>query len=129
MSMKNYPWLCNCICNFWRYKKMNVLILAIHFRKTYHSNVSYNSLSIIVLAIFFSIGVFFHGHWRLAGQQGKGSDYFLFCSTTSNCSRTFRHLFVTLQVRWLSVTLVAPSCSGYHYCRYKIVRISDNGPG
>ena len=51
---------------------------------------------------FFSIRVFFHGHWRLTGQQGKGGDLLLFHSTTSTRSRTFRHLFATLHVRWLS---------------------------
>ena len=35
--------------------------------------------------VFFSIGVFFHGHWQL----------------TSTLSRTFRHLFAALHVRWL----------------------------
>ena len=55
-----------------------------------------------MLFFFFSIWVFFHGHWRLTGQQGKGGDLLLFHSTTSTCSRTFRHLFATLHVRWLS---------------------------
>ena len=31
---------------------------------------------------FFSIRVFFHGHWQLTRQQGKGGDQFLFHSTT-----------------------------------------------
>ena len=35
--------------------------------------------------VFFSIGVFFHGHWQL----------------TSTLSRTFRYLFAALHVRWL----------------------------
>ena len=43
--------------------------------------------------VFFSIRVFFHGHWRLTGQQGKGGDHVLFHSTTSTRSRTFRLLF------------------------------------
>ena len=51
---------------------------------------------------FFSIRVFFHGHWRLTGRQGKGGDHLLFHCTTSTLSRTFRHLFSTLHVRWLS---------------------------
>ena len=50
----------------------------------------------------FSIRGFFHGHWQLTGQEGKGGDHFLFDSTTSTRSRTFRHLFATLHVRWLS---------------------------
>ena len=32
--------------------------------------------------IFFSMRVFFHGHLRLTGQQGKGGDHLLFHSTT-----------------------------------------------
>ena len=50
--------------------------------------------------LFFSIRVSFHGHWRLTGQQGKGGDHLLFHSTTS--TRSLRHLFATLHVRWLS---------------------------
>ena len=45
--------------------------------------------------IFFSIRVFFHGHWQLTGQQQKGGDHLLFYSTTSTCSQIFRHLFAT----------------------------------
>ena len=52
--------------------------------------------------LFFSIRILFDGHWRLTGQQGKGGDHFLFHSTTSTRSQTFRHLFATLHVRWLS---------------------------
>ena len=52
--------------------------------------------------IFFSIRVFFHWHWQPTGQQGKGGDHLLFHSTTSTRSRTFRHLFARLHVRWLS---------------------------
>ena len=47
----------------------------------------------------FSFRVFFHGHWRLTGTPGES--HFLFHSTTSTRSRTFRHLFTTLHVRWL----------------------------
>ena len=53
-------------------------------------------------SFFFSIRIFFHRHWRLTGQQGKGGDHLLFHSTTSTRSRTFRYLFATLHVRWLS---------------------------
>ena len=44
------------------------------------------------IVIIFSIRVFFHGHWQLTGQQGKGGSIFLFHSTTSIRSRTFRNL-------------------------------------
>ena len=43
---------------------------------------------------FFFIRVLIHRHTgRLTGQQGTGGDHFLFHSTTSARSRTFRHLF------------------------------------
>ena len=51
---------------------------------------------------FFSYKGFFHGHWRLTGQQEKGGDYLSFPSTTSTRLRTVRHLFASLHVRWLS---------------------------
>ena len=62
--------------------------------------------------LFFSLSirVFFHRHWRLTGQQGKGGDHLLFHSTTSTRSRTFRHLFVTLHVRWLSHIFNRTAC-------------------
>ena len=59
------------------------------------------NLFYILFYFFFSIRVFFHGHWRLSGQQGKGGDRLLSHSTTSTRSRTFRYLFATLHVRWL----------------------------
>ena len=59
---------------------------------------------------FFSIRVFFHGHWRFTGQQGKGEDHLLFHSTTSTRSRTLRYLFATLHVRWLSRTFNRNAC-------------------
>ena len=80
---------------------------------------SQTQLSKKINSFFISIRVFFHGHWRLTGRQGKGGDYLLFHSTTSTRSHTFRHLFVlflsvtstrsqtfrhlfaTLHVRWL----------------------------
>ena len=49
-----------------------------------------------------SIRVFFHGHWQLTGQQGKGGDHLSFHSATSTRSWTFRNSFATLHVRWLS---------------------------
>ena len=45
---------------------------------------------------------FYHGHWRLTGQDWKGEDHFLLHSTTSSRSRTLRHLFATMHGRWLS---------------------------
>ena len=51
---------------------------------------------------FFSIRVFFHGHWRLTGQQGKGGDH---RHSTIPLPPAHEHLdiyFATLHVRWLS---------------------------
>ena len=48
---------------------------------------------------FFSVRVYFYGHWQLTGQQGKGGGLSLFHSTTSTRSRTFRHLCAILHVR------------------------------
>ena len=59
---------------------------------------------------FFSTRVFFHRHWRYTGQQGKGGDHLLFHSTTSTRSQTFRHLFATLHVRWLSHIFNCTAC-------------------
>ena len=47
---------------------------------------------------------------KLTGQQGKGGDHLLFHSTTSTRSRTFRHLFATLHVRWLSHIFNRTTC-------------------
>ena len=63
--------------------------------------------------IFFSIRVFFHRHWWFTGQQGKGGDHLLFHFTTSTRSRTLRHLFATLRVRWLSHIFNRNACV-YH---------------
>ena len=52
----------------------------------------------------------FHGHWQFTGQQGKEGDDLLFHSTTSTCSQTFRHLFATLYLRWLSHILNSNAC-------------------
>ena len=41
---------------------------------------------------------------------GKGRGSFLFHSTTSTCSRTLRHLFATLLVRWLSRIFNCNAC-------------------
>ena len=60
--------------------------------------------------IFFSIRVFFHGHGRLIGQQEKEEDHLLLHSTTSTRSRTFRYLFATLRVRWLSQIFNRTAC-------------------
>ena len=86
-------------------KKDILLIGAIQkicTQRFFHFMTTIPPLTLSINIIFFSVRVFFHGHWRLMRQQGKGEDHFLFHSTTSTRSRTFRHLFATLHVRWLS---------------------------
>ena len=73
---------------------------------------SSDSCLIELLELFFSIRVFFHRRWQLTGQQGKGEDHLLFHSTTSTNSRSFRHLFATLHVRWLSHIF---NCNVFNY--------------
>ena len=58
----------------------------------------------------FSIRVFFYGHWQITEKQRKGGNYLLFHSTTSTRWRTFRHLFATLHVRWLSHNFNRNAC-------------------
>ena len=59
---------------------------------------------------FFSIRVFFHGHWLLKGRQGKGGDNILLHSTTSTRLRTFRHLLASLHLGWLSHIFNRTAC-------------------
>ena len=64
-----------------------------------------------LLLFSFSIRVFFHRHWQFTGQLGKGGNYVLFHLTTSTRSRTLRHLFATLHVRWLSRIFNRNACA------------------
>ena len=66
--------------------------------------------NLLINGDFFSARVFLHRHWRLTGQQGKRGDHLLFHSTTSTLSRTLRHLFSTLHVRWLSRIFNRSAC-------------------
>ena len=81
------------------------------------SSIQMEKIKVVVVSILntffffsFSIRIFFHRHWRLTGQQEKGEDHLLFHSTTSTHSRTFRHLFATLHVRWLSHIFNRTAC-------------------
>ena len=51
---------------------------------------------------FFFYQGFLHRQWQFTWQQGKEGDHLLLHSTTSTHSRSLRHLFATLHVRWLS---------------------------
>ena len=64
----------------------------------------------LMFVFFFFIRVFFHRHWRFTVQQGKGGGHLLFHSTTSTRSRTLRHLFAILHVRWLSRIFNCNAC-------------------
>ena len=59
--------------------------------------------------LFFYQG-FLSWPWRFTGQQVKGGDHRLFHSATSIRSRTFRHLFATLHVSWLSHIFSRNAC-------------------
>ena len=52
--------------------------------------------------MFFSNRVLFLRHCWFTGRQRKGEYHLLFHSTTSTRLQTFRHLFATLHVRWIS---------------------------
>ena len=43
-------------------------------------------------------------------QESRGRDHLLFHSTTYTCSRTFRHIFATLCVRWISHIFNRTAC-------------------
>ena len=81
--------------------------------------------TVAFFACFFSIRVFFRGYWQLTGQQGKGVDLLLFHSTTSTRSRTFRHLFATLHVRWLSHIFNRTACIYQTVTRYSNYHLID----
>ena len=69
-----------------------------------------SKVNLIENIYFFLSGFSFADKWQLTGQQGKGGDHLLFHSTTSTRSRIFRHLFVTLHVRWLSHNFNRSAC-------------------
>ena len=81
----------------------------------------------IIFAIFFSfsIRVFFHGHWRLTGRKGKGGDHFLFHSATFTRSPTFRHLFSTLHVKWISYIFNRNACIYQTATRWDFTTLSN----
>ena len=68
------------------------------------------SFVVLLVFVFFSTRVFIHGHWWLTGQQGKKRDHVLFHSNTPTHSRTFRHLFGTLHLKWLSYVSNRNAC-------------------
>ena len=94
MIMKIY--LTDDIFTFW----VKTLLLSFHYiLGVYIFRYTFTKPKLIP---FFFIRVFFHGHGWLTGQQGMEGDHFSFHSTASTRSRSFRHLFATVHVRWLS---------------------------
>ena len=51
---------------------------------------------------FFSIKIFFHGHWRLTGQRGRKGNIFYFTLLLPPTQKHSDIYFATLHVRWLS---------------------------
>ena len=106
-------------------KQLNIFLIT--YRKWVNTMTAY-----LKRRAFFSIRVFFHGHWQLTGEQGKRGDHLLFHSTTSTRSRTFRHLFATLHVRWLSHIFNRNACiyqaaTRWHLPAYRItIRLIDD---
>ena len=77
------------------------------------------------IGTFFSIRVFYHGYGRLIGQQGKEKDHLLFHSTTFTRSQTFRHLFATLHVKWLSHIFNRNACIYQTATRWDLTTLSN----
>ena len=83
------------------------IIFSLHSLNSFYLSIFWK---FTLFTFFFSIKVFFHGHWRLTGQQGKRGGHLLFHSTTSTRSQTFRHLFAALHMRWLSHIFNRTTC-------------------
>ena len=64
-------------------------------------------------------------HWWLTWQQGKGGYHLLFRSTTSTRSQTFRHLFATLHVRWLSHIFYLPDFYSMRFTALSNFNLTD----
>ena len=79
----------------------------------FNFNLNFNVKVEFMWLFFLSIRVFFYRRWWFTGQQGKGGDHLLLHSSTSTRSQTFRHLFATLHVRWLSRIFNRNACV-YH---------------
>ena len=68
------------------------------------------SCNFIFLYIFFLSGFSFTNTDDSQVSRGREGTFFFFHSTTSTRSRTFRHLFTTLHVRWLSLIFNRNAC-------------------
>ena len=91
------------------FERLNWLPVTYRFKQCNNAIV----FKFFYFVFFFLSGFFFHRHWRFIGHQGKGGDHLLFHSTNSTLTRTLRHLFATLQVRWVSPSIF--NCSACVY--------------
>ena len=94
-----------------------------HLLQKYLDNIIfllYRLVKLVSIVFFFYQG-FPHRHWRFTGQQGKGGNHHLFYSTTSTRSRTLRHLFATLHVKWLSRIFNRNAC----VCQTRFTTLSN----
>ena len=67
-------------------------------------------LAILLRICFFLSGFSFTDTDVSQDSRGREGTIFFFHSTTSNFSRTFTHLFITLPVRWLSHIFNRTAC-------------------
>ena len=93
-----------------------------------------NILSILILTFscflygrnhvaFFSIRVFFHGHQRFTGLQGRGRTSTLFLSTNATLSRIFRFSFILCiwDVYFVYlITMIFTTFENLHLIDYKL---------
>ena len=95
---------CNIVkVNHFLYRVIILLHSISSFLLTRYLLVPYAYISIkSIYCILFFIRVLFHRHWWFTGQQGKGGGPLLFYSAASTRSQTFRNIFTTFYVRWLS---------------------------
>ena len=90
----------NCTCDS-NQLKQNLSVFLFNKVKIKHWIFPYFSfIYVCFFVVFFLLGFSFTDTDN--SQDSRGSEgTILFHSTTSTCSRTFRHLFATLHVRWM----------------------------
>ena len=81
-----------------------------------------NTFLFLFYYYFFFIRVFFHGHWQLTGQQGKGGNHFfplyhfhpLTNIQTFICNFARQVTFATLHVKVTFLSKLIPTEQNYH---------------
>ena len=89
---EKWRWQCQRVCGFSDPLEIVKPLHVARRRQTLSKNVFF---------YFYFIRVFFHDTDESQGGRRREKTFFLFHSTTSTRSQTFRHLFGTLHVRWL----------------------------